>query len=296
MGALYLALSGDPASRSCASSRPCCRTSRTRSTCSASATRPRSSCARRTATWCRCSMPARSTARSTWRWTTSRGRTCARCGTAARKKGIAFPVDVAVHIVKELVPRPGLRALLRRPQAGSPRRLAAQRPALVQRRGEADRLRAGASTLKLEKTAPGHHLRQGHLHVAGAGARRAARRPHRSLRRRASSCGSCSPGGSCFPPGRSTAAVGRAATRAQPADRSALEARVARAARARRHRAQGAGHAIPATATRAARRCARDWRASWRRGAGHRLGAPGDLPPRPVRRGHRRRSATEREG
>ena len=47
------------------------------------------------------------------------------------KKGVAFPIDVAVYIVKELCRGPRLRALVRRPQARPPRHLAAQRPGVV---------------------------------------------------------------------------------------------------------------------------------------------------------------------
>ena len=52
------------------------------------------------------------------------------------KKGIAFPIDVAVHIVKELAAACTTRTRSADLQAGSPRRLAAQRAALVQRRGQ----------------------------------------------------------------------------------------------------------------------------------------------------------------
>ena len=57
MGALYLAVTGDRGLEQLWSSRPCCRTSPTRSTSRASATRRRSSCSCRTATWSRCSTP-----------------------------------------------------------------------------------------------------------------------------------------------------------------------------------------------------------------------------------------------
>ena len=51
------------------------------------------------------------------------------------KKGVAFPVDVAVYIVKELCARPRVRARLRRSQARPPRHLAAERAGVVHRRG-----------------------------------------------------------------------------------------------------------------------------------------------------------------
>ena len=87
--------------------------------------------------------------------------------------------------------RARLRARLRRHQAGSPRRLAAQRAAVVQRRGEADRLRAGVVDAEAGEDGARDHLRQGQLHVARS--RRVARRSTgaRICTRRGSSCGSC---------------------------------------------------------------------------------------------------------
>src|SRR6266536_2685053 len=72
------------------------------------------------------------------------------------KKQVAFPIDIAVYIVKELCRglayAHGFRARVVDPEARE------------------DRAR--------------DHLRQGRLHVAGAGARRKARRPQRYVRRR----------------------------------------------------------------------------------------------------------------
>ena len=81
-----------------------------------------------------------------------------------------------MHIARETGARAALRAHVRRHQAGAPRRLAAERAALVQRRGQAHRLRAGVVDAEDGEDRAGDHLRQGQLHVARAGARREARR------------------------------------------------------------------------------------------------------------------------
>ena len=87
--------------------------------------------------------------------------------------------------------RPLLRAHVRRHQAGPPGRLAAQRAAVVQRRGAADRLRVGVVHLEDREDRARHHLRQGQLHVARAGARRDRSTGAPTFTRRGSSCGSC---------------------------------------------------------------------------------------------------------
>ena len=182
MGALYLALSGPRTRRSSASSRRCCRTSPTRNTCSVSATRPRSSCACRTATWCPVFDSGQVAGEIYLAMDFVEGKDLRATWNRCAKKGIAFPVDVAAHLAQGARARAGLRAQLRRHQAGPPRRLAAQRAAVVQRRGAADRLRAGVVDAEDGEDRARDHLRQGQLHVARAGARREARRPHRSLR------------------------------------------------------------------------------------------------------------------
>jgi len=85
---------------------------------------------------------------------------------------------------RQLVPRAASRALDVEAQAGAPRRLAAEHPVVVLRRGEADRLRAGVVDAQDREDRARRGLRQGQLHVARAGARRDARRAHRSLRGR----------------------------------------------------------------------------------------------------------------
>ena len=82
------------------------------------------------------------------------------------------------------VPRPRLRARFRGPAAGASRRVAWQRAAVVFGRGEADRFRAGDVDAEAGEDVARNHLRQAQLPGARAGAARAARRAHRSLRRR----------------------------------------------------------------------------------------------------------------
>ncbi len=123
-------------------------------------------------------------ASSSWRWTSSRARTCARSGTAAPRRASRFPSTSRCYIVKELCRGLQLRAHLRRPEAGPPRRLAAQRAALVLGEVKLTDFGLASSTLKLEKTAPGIIYGKVSVHVARAGARRDARRAHRSVRRR----------------------------------------------------------------------------------------------------------------
>ena len=92
-----------------------------------------------------------------------------------------IPLDVALHVGARDRPRAGLRAQLRRPAPGPPRRRAAQHPAQLLRRGEADRLRPGAQRAQ----AGAHRARRGVrprvVPGARAGARRGRRRAHRHL-------------------------------------------------------------------------------------------------------------------
>ena len=100
-------------------------------------------------------MPVRSRARSSWRWTSSRAATCARCGTAARRKAIAFPVDVAAYIVKELAR--GLHYAHGFGDIKLVHRDVSPPNVLLSYSGEVKLTDFGlaSSTLKLEKTAPG---------------------------------------------------------------------------------------------------------------------------------------------
>ena len=100
------------------------------------------------------------------------------------QKGVAFPVDIAVHIAKEMARGLALRA--RASGASSWSTATSRRPTCCSRtrRGEDHRLRAGLVDPEAGEDRPGHHLRQGQLHGARAGARRDARRPGRHLRRR----------------------------------------------------------------------------------------------------------------
>ena len=210
----------------------------------------RSWCGCRTATWSRCSTPGRWRARSSSPWTSSRARTCARCGTAAPSKGVAFPIDIAVHIAKELARGPGLRARLQGAAPGPPRHLAAQRAALVHRRGEDHRLRAGLVDAEAGEDRARDHLRQGQLHGARAGARRDARRPGGHLRRRHHPVGAAHrpaavPGAARQRHRRRGAGAG-----APPAGAAAVAAGLARAQGARRHRHEGAGSRSRRSATR----------------------------------------------
>ena len=92
-----------------------------------------------------------------------------------------IPLDVALHVGARDRARAGLRPQLRRPAPGPPRRRAAQHPAQLLRRGEADRLRSGAQRAQ----AGAHRARRGVrprvVPRARAGARRGRRRPHRRL-------------------------------------------------------------------------------------------------------------------
>ena len=191
-----------------------------------SATRRWSRCGCRTATWSGVRRRPAGRARSSWRWTSSTGATCTRSGTAAPSSRVPFPVDIAVYVDQGAVPRPRLRARVRGPEAGSPRRLAGQRAAVVLGRGEADRLRPGDVDAEAGEDGARNHLRQDQLPRARAGAARAARRAHRSLRRRDPAVGAADrppavpgrrgPGASAS----GDANVGRAPARARPAGAS----------------------------------------------------------------------------
>ncbi len=188
------------------------------------------------------------------------------------KKGIAFPIDVAVHIVKELCRGLALRAFVRQPEAGSSRRLAAQRAALVQRRGQGHRLRSRVVDAEDGEDRARHHLRQGQLHVPGAGARRAARRAHRSLRRGHHPVGAVHRAGSSFRPARTARAANDAPTAEELLQRVRYPEIVPPSKRATRVPAEldriackalapGPGAALPDL--RGAARAI--WRRSWRR-------------------------------
>ena len=150
------------------------------------------------------------------------------------EKGIAFPVDVAVYIVKELAR--GLDYAHGFGDIKLVHRDVSPPNVLLSYTGEvrADRLRAGGVDAEAGEDRARDHLRQGQLHVARAGARRDARRPHRPLR------GGHHPVGAAH---RAAAvpveqAAGRAkdghtseeiaAARAQPRDRAAVAARASR--------------------------------------------------------------------
>ena len=100
-----------------------------------------------------------------------------RAAAAARPGGERLPPAEALHVVAQHAARPRLRAPAHRPRqppAGHrpPGRQAGERAAVVRGRGEADRLRRRA----LARRAPPDRRHQRHdpVHVAGAGARRAA--------------------------------------------------------------------------------------------------------------------------
>ena len=78
-------------------------------------------------------------------------------------------------------PRALLRPQLRRPAPGPPRRRAAQHPAQLLRRGEADRLRPGAQRAQAGEHGARRGVRSRVVPVARAGARRDRRRAHRHL-------------------------------------------------------------------------------------------------------------------
>ena len=74
-----------------------------------------------------------------------------------------------------------VRPRLRRPEPGPPRRRAAQHPAQLLRRGEADRLRAGAQRAEEGADRARRRVRPRVVPGARAGARRGRRRAHRHL-------------------------------------------------------------------------------------------------------------------
>ena len=92
-----------------------------------------------------------------------------------------IPLDVALHVGREVARALVLRARLRRPAPGPPRRRAAQHPAQLLRRGEADRLRAGAQRAQEGAHRPRRRVRARVVPRARAGARRGRRRAHRRL-------------------------------------------------------------------------------------------------------------------
>ena len=99
-------------------------------------------------------------------------------------------------------PGAGLRAQLRRPQAGPPGRGSAQHAALVRGRREADRLRPGPQRAQAGAHRPRRRVRPRRLPGARAGPRARWPTPAPTSTRWASCCGSCSPGSStCSCPG-----------------------------------------------------------------------------------------------
>ena len=87
------------------------------------------------------------------------------------QRGVPFPIEVAVYIVKELARGLGYAHAFGGLEPGSPRRLAGQRAALVHRRGQADRLRPGDVDAQAAAHRARDHLRQAQLPGARAGAR-----------------------------------------------------------------------------------------------------------------------------
>ena len=219
------------------------------------------------------------------------------------KKGIAFPVDVAAYIVEGAGARAALRPQLRRHQAGAPRRLSAQRAAVVQRRGEADRLRAGLVDAEAGEDGARDHLRQGQLHVARAGARRAAGRARPTSTPSGIILWELLTGRQLFPSGKSPGAPkdmqtseellrrvrnpemvppSRSGPRACPPelDRIALKALAPELKRPLRE--------LRGAAPRPGRR-------SWPDRRRHRQRARRDVPRGPLRGGHRQRAAEREE-
>ena len=124
---------------------------------------------------------------SSWRWNTSTAAICTRCGTAAPNIASPFPIEIAVHVIKELCR--GLAyahafedlALVHRDV--SPGNV----HAVVFGRGEADRLRAGDVDAQAGKDGAGDHLRQDQL----------PRRPSRRAASGSTAAPICTPPASC---------------------------------------------------------------------------------------------------
>ena len=179
----------------------------------------------------------------------------------------------------------GLRARLRGPQAGPPRRLAGQRAALLHRRGQADRLRSG----DVDPQDGAHHardrLRQALVPLARAGAAAAARRAGRHLRRGHPALGAADrPAALPHLQPRRSAEPRRDGARPQPRGGAAVEAHQPRAARARSDRDARAGRRArgPLPERRAPARRSR--RLPGRDGAQDRRRPPGRIPAPALRR------------
>ncbi len=135
----------------------------------------------------------------------------------------------------------------------------------------ADRLRAGLVHPEDRKDRARHHLRQGQLHVARAGARREDRRPHRPLRHRDHPLGAAHRPAALSVGARAGGGQGSTHLRGAPAPRAesgagrAIEARRARTGRARSDHPQGAGARSQGSLRQPARTCGTIWPSSWRR-------------------------------
>ena len=208
------------------------------------------------------------------------------------KKGIAFPVDVAAHIVKELAR--GLDYAHGFGDIKLVHRDVSPPNVLLSYSGEVRLTDFGlaSSTLKLEKTAPG--IIYGKVsYMSPEQARGETLDGRTDLYASGIILWELLTGRQLFPSGKAPGAPKdgtpprRSCARAQSRTRAAVATRVARAARAGPHRAEGAGARSEASVTRAARSCATIWRRSSRRRRPRRIGAAGRLPPRPVRGGHR---------
>ncbi len=197
---------------------------------------------------------------------------------------------------------PRLRPLLRRPEPGPSRRLARQCPAVLRRRGQADRLRPGDLDPEAAADRARHHLRQAQLPGARTGPPRAPRRPHRPVRVRHPAVGAFDRAAAV--PGQAGRVRGRtpeerfhrrrAGSRAQPArDRPVADHRP-RPARPGSHRHEGVagepGRTLPDR-----RRAARGpGRLPGQDRARDRRRPPGQVPQDLVREGHRQRAPRAR--
>ena len=137
------------------------------------------------------------------------------------------------------VSRPLLRAQLPRAEPRAPRRVAPERPRLVHGRGQADRLRARLVDAQARADGARHHLRQGRVHVAGAGARREARWSQRHVRDGDRALGAAH-GAPAVPAGQGSAA-GSDRAREEPRADAPEQASPPRAGRARRDLSACAG-------------------------------------------------------